>query len=223
MRPQVRNLSKKELVWLDEHFCKHGQRYLAHYNCYLREQARPEITERIGYLDIEASNLKSDFGIVYCYCIKDGDSSAIYRDWVSPREFRTCLDKDVIRNCIRDMNRFDRICTWYGSRFDLPFIRSRAIAHGLTFPLPKTLWQTDGWLISRNKLALSSNRLKAVAKFVLGKTQKTEIENIYWLRALQGNSKAMAYIVDHCEKDVLDLERVYRVIGQYSPKAKTSI
>jgi uncharacterized protein YprB with RNaseH-like and TPR domain len=227
LRPQLRNLPKKDIVFLDEHFCKHGHRYINHYNCYLLDKEEqgltPTITERIGYLDIEASNLKADFGIVYCYCIKDSKSKIIYYRTVTPKEFAADLDKNCVAQCIEDMKKFDRIVTWYGSRFDLPFIRSRAIAHRLQFPLPKTIWQTDGWRIARDKLAISSNRLKSVSKLALGKTQKTEIENEYWLRALQGDKNAMSYILDHCKKDVLDLEKVYNIIGQYAPRSKTSV
>ena len=224
VRPQLRNLTRDEIVWLDENCCKaHGHKYISHYHCYIKENPAPHITERVGYLDIEASNLKADFGIAYCYCIKDGKSDKILSRSIRPKEFKTCLDKEVVRQCIEDMRKFDRICTWYGSRYDIPYLRARAIYHKLDFPMPKSIWQTDLWDVCRKKLAISSNRLQNASRFILGKSDKTQIDNEYWLKALQGNQKAMAYIIDHCKWDVLDLEKVDKQIGKYAPRCKTSI
>jgi len=110
-RCPVWRMSKKDIVKLAKWRCKHGETGLSHYNCWLR--SCPE-EEKRGYLDIEASNLHASFGIVLCYAIKDSKSDTIYSRAVTARELRTCLDYKVVKQCVKDMQRFDRICTFYG-------------------------------------------------------------------------------------------------------------
>ena len=71
----VSRLKKTEIVWLAAHRCRHSHTYLEHYNCYLDENPNKG---RTGYFDIETSNLAANYGIMYCYCIKDGNSDKIF-------------------------------------------------------------------------------------------------------------------------------------------------
>ncbi|KKL84703.1 hypothetical protein LCGC14_1962040, partial [marine sediment metagenome] len=73
----IHRLKKKETVWLANHKCKHRHNYIEHYNCYITEN--PDM-ERIGFLDIECSNLKADYGIILSYCIKKHGEDTIYSD-----------------------------------------------------------------------------------------------------------------------------------------------
>lgn len=174
-------------------------------------------------MDIEASNLDANFGIIICYCIKDSQSNKIYEDYLTQDDVKNHLDKRLVASCIHDMLRFDRIVGHYSSRFDIPFIRNRALMLGIDFPGYGELKQADTWRIARSKLKLNSNRLKTVADSILGKTQKTEIKYIYWIQALQGNKKAINYILDHCRKDVLDLEKVYYKLEKFVKLTNLSI
>jgi len=232
MIPSIRTMlrtkeGRSHLLWLSEHYCKHGHPYLKHPNCYVKEYPDGVIKERIGFLDIEASNLKGDYGIMFCCCIACSDSDHIYESVVTGRQLKKYLDRKVVENCLRDIDRFDRIVTWYGGdgHFDIPFIRTRALDLGLDTKVLqyKHLWQTDGYNISRRKLAMSSNRLKSVSKVVIGKSQKTELERKYWIQAWQGDKKALNYILEHCRYDVKDLKKVYEKLCKFAPVGKTSI
>lgn len=227
-RPQIRNLvrteeGRKHLVWLSQTYCQHGHPYLTHFNCYEKEHPGGVIQENIGFLDIEATNLKADFGIVICYCIKPSRRDKIIQRCVQPSELKKSLDREVLVHLIQKLQYFDRIITHYGSRFDLPFIRSRALNLGLDFPIYKSLWQTDTWRIARQKLCISSNRLANIARLLGVKEQKTPITSEHWLGALMGKRGSLKYILDHCQKDVLILEEVYNRISQFTPRSKTSI
>jgi len=227
-RPQIRNLvrteeGKKHLVWLSENYCKHGHPYLDHFNCYQNEHPGGVIQENVGFLDIEATNLKADFGIVICYCIKPARRDKIISRCIQPKELKSCYDKEVVAHLIQKLQYFDRVITHYGSRFDVPFLRSRALSLGLDFPIYKSLWQTDTWNIARRKLCISSNRLGKIANLLGVKEQKTPITSEHWIGALMGKGKSLEYILDHCRKDVLILEEVYNRINQFTPKSKTSI
>lgn len=216
----VHRLKKTEIIWLANHKCKHAHTYLEHYNCYLKE--KPD-QERLGFLDIEATNLKADFGIILCYCIKEANSKKIWQGVITKKDLRTGLDKRVVEKCIKDLSRFDKIVTHYGSRFDFPYIRSRAMYWNIPFPAYGTLTQFDTYYPCRSKLCLHSNRLENVEKFITGKSRKTSIDQEHWIRALQGRKKSLDYILDHCQRDVKILEDVYYKLVDFTARRDSSI
>jgi uncharacterized protein YprB with RNaseH-like and TPR domain len=219
----LHNLRKDELVWMGTHKCRHSHTYLEHYSCYLKEHGGPQ--ERIGFLDIEASNLDADFGIMLSYCILDSESKKIYHGVLRRSDFRLRhdqTDKRIVQQCINDMMRFDRIVTFYGRKYDIPFIRTRALALGLEFPAFGSIIHTDVYYIAKYKLKLHSNSLENVSKMILGKTEKTHIESRYWLGGTRGDPKSLKYILDHNKKDVRDLEKVYLKLIDFQKLSRTS-
>lgn len=234
MRPKLRTLfqEKKDwpetvrhLIWLDENRCRHNHPYINHYNCYLKDYPNTKFTEKIGFLDIEATNLKANYGVVICWCIKPA-KAGIIEGCVTSGEMRTGeRDKKILTKLMTTLRKFDRIITHYGSdcKFDLPFLRSRAVHYNLDFPKYKQIWQTDTYTIAKRKLCLSSNRLGTIADFLGIKVKKTPITTEHWLNALSGRKESLDYILDHCRRDVLILEQVYNKVSPYSPTSKTSI
>jgi uncharacterized protein YprB with RNaseH-like and TPR domain len=174
-------------------------------------------------LDIEASNLNADFGIILTYCIKVAGDEKIYQRTVNTKDLRTVLDKNVVQQCITDMGHFDRIVTYYGSRFDIPFIRTRAITLGIPFPEYGSLLHNDAYFMARGRLNMSSKRLENVCRVLFGKTEKTRIDSQHWIKALMGDAAALAYIEDHCQKDVIELERVYNTMLGFTQRRDTSV
>jgi len=168
MKPPLAQMTKKEILKLFKWKCSHGHSGLAHYNCYRREKDKPE---KVGYLDIETSSLKANFGIMISYCIKPQGSRKILKGLITAKDMANGnMDKRIVAQCIDDMRKFDRIVGHYSSRFDIPFIRTRAIIHKLKFPVYGEIVQTDTWRMARNLLALSSNRQDVVAEAILGNT-----------------------------------------------------
>jgi hypothetical protein len=75
--------------------------------------------------------------------------------------------------------------------------------------------------LARNKHRLSYNSLDRITDF-LGINQKTVVAGDQWLRAaLDGDRKAMGYIVDHCVKDVEMLEKVVDFVKPYAKAFNT--
>lgn len=217
----LNKLSKKEILQLWNSRCKHGHRYLSHYNCYLKEQ---NIKERVGFLDIETSNLKANFGIVYSYAIKCKDNEVIYYRVITQKELHSNkMDKQVVKDCIRDMLRFDRIITHYGTKFDLPYLRTRAIIHNLRFPGYGELKHTDVYYLAKRLLCVHSNRQNTIAEALSGETIKTRLDNHHWVKGLQGNKKSLKYILDHNIADVIELERNYHKFTGYAKQTNRSI
>lgn len=225
MKVPVHKMTKKELVWLFEHNCEaHATNYASHYACFLKEKPDTSpMQEHIGFLDIEASSLDANWGIMICYCILDNDTGEILEKKVTPKELKTCLDYNVVEQCVIDMQKFDRVITYYGTRFDIPFIRTRALFHKQHFPSYKELLHTDLYYIVRNKFKLNRNRLGMAYDFLVGNDKKTHYGRDYWLKAMTGNKEALQYILEHCRIDVEETKGLWDTVNTFTLNSKKSI
>jgi len=218
----VSRLTKKEIVWLGKHRCKHNHTYLEHYNCYLGDNPQGQT---IGFFDIETTGFKADFSLMLCYCIKVGGSDEVLERLITKKEMHSPdMDKQVVRACVNDMMKFDVLVTHYGTRFDLPFTRSRARAQGIPFPPYGELTHKDTYYIARAKLQLSANRQYHIHRFLFGEAARTHLDPKVWLKAShQGDTKSLKYILDHCRADVEDLEHIYNELENYSLRSFRSV
>ena len=217
----IKNTTSTQYQWLYEHGCKaHRHRFTRHFSCFIKEFG---IEEKKCFLDIETSNLKANFGVVLCWCIGD-DEGYIYEDYMTREDIESGVeDKRVIKTCIETLKKFDRIIGHFSTYFDLPFLRTRALIHGLEFPSEGSILHTDVWKMAKRTLCLHSNRQDVISESLSGKTVKTRIDHPSWRRALLGNASAMAEVVDHCEKDIEDLKKNYYKLLPFYREYKTSI
>ena len=216
----IKNANSIQYQWLWENGCVHRHRYSRHFSCFLKKYG---IVERVGFLDIETSNLKANFGIVLCWCIL-ADDDTLYQDWLTKKDVLSGdEDKRVISTCIDTMRTFDRVCGHYSTYFDIPFLRSRAIIHGLDFPKHGELYHTDVWRMAKKSLCLHSNRQDVVAESLQGKTIKTRISHPAWRQAMMGNEDAAMEVLEHCNCDVRDLKKNYTSLLPYCKILKSSI
>ncbi len=221
MLAPVWRLSKDEIIRLAKQRCKHGHTYLEHYSCYETEQQDPE---KIGFFDIEASNLKANFGIMLSYCIKERETDKIWYDVITKKDMESdILDRRIVKHCIEDMMRFDRVIGHYSTKYDIPFVRTRALSLGLYFPEFGQLNHTDVYYMARRLLCLSSNRQGVIAETLTGEDIKTRIDSKHWIPALQGKKEALDYILDHNMKDVLQLQKNYEILRVFTKNIKKSI
>lgn len=208
----VARLKKAEIVWLANNRCKHSHTYLEHFSCFLTE--RPEgapMDFKIGFFDLEFHNLKASVGVMFGYCIKEHGQDVILENWLTPKDFKKgeLPDKRVVQKCIEDMRKFDVLVTYYGTRADFPYIRTKALMHNLDFPEYGELIHMDLYYHIRNKFSLHRNSQEVACETLLGTTEKTRFSPKQWLEALFGSKEAIDMIADHCRKDVRDLERLY--------------
>lgn len=162
------------------------------------------------YFDIETSNLNADFGVVLCACIKpDGKpvitlrGDRIIKGWGDKRSD----DGPLVIAIAEELSKYDLWVAHNGSKFDIPFLNTRLIAARVR-PLQKPKVLIDPVWIARNNLRMSYNSLEKLAQ-VLGVNTKTEVDPAMWLQAtLDGDKRAMNYIVEHCVQDVITLDKV---------------
>ena len=221
----VKRLLKREVEWLGSNYCRHRCTYLSHYNCFLAE--KPEqcaFIEKVGYLDIECTNFKADFGYIFSYAIKSRGEDKIYGRVLTKNEIRSFkFDEDLMREFLKDVKNFHRVVTYYGSRFDLPFLRSRCIKFELPFPEYQDLYQTDCYYMVRNKLQLHRNRLENACQFFNVPAKGHRLDPDVWCKALAGDSDSLAYIWEHNKEDVLSLEQVHVRLENFAKNGKVSI
>lgn len=177
---------------------------------------------RVGYFDIEATHLKADFGIVLCYYFKTAGKNEYYSSCITRKEILSgTQDKRIITDFFKHLDHYDVIYAHYGEYFDLPFMRTRALAHGLESQWPKKNFKYfgDTWRIAKKRLQLSSNRLANLISFCEVEGEKTKVSGRIWNDVLLGGDKksreALKYVDTHCKIDVVELERVHEKIKPY--------
>ena len=215
-------LKKTDLLTFFTKRCVHNHKYCEHPNCFIKEQNHEP---RIGFLDIETNGFNANFHIMGSYAIKVAGEDKVYGRAITPKELSSKdLDKKIVKELVKDLLKFDKVVTYYGTYFDLPFIRTRALAHNIEdFPIYGLLHHTDIYFLVKAKLKLAKRSLHQVCN-LLGIEGKDHVEGRIWQRAfINRNAKDMAEIFDHNKRDVLVLEKVFEKLIRYSRNTKKSI
>lgn len=220
MPENISALTKDEILKRWNYRCRHRMTGLTHPNCYYTE--RGEERDKIGFLDIESSNLNANFGIVLSYCIKSGDN--LIANVITPEEIKSgTFDKRLMQDIVKDVLKFDRIVTYYGARFDIPFIRTRCLYHGVEFPGFKAVYQTDLYDTIKRRFRFHRNGLAVACDFfgILAKTHPLKGE--LWLKCLSGDKKSLDYVLEHNIEDVDSTERLWHKVQEHIRIIKSSI
>lgn len=205
--------------------------------------------EVYGYFDIEATHLKANFGFILSWYIKVADKHDQF--WYDRREnghpcdcvpefiFWTISRKEAlsdtedvngIRKLLKVMPRFSGIKTFYGTWYDDPFIKTRALIHyseGLISEdelepiFHGRLKHIDVYKAVKENLSLHSRRLEVLeSEFGIG--EKTDVNAKIWRRAAKGNREALRYVSEHCRRDVLGLEKAACMMNRFQGYRRTS-
>jgi uncharacterized protein YprB with RNaseH-like and TPR domain len=213
-----------------EERCLHRCSIADHPNCFTKD-GRLKQTEfwwkkkKIGFLDIESSNLDANFGINHCWVIKEYGKKSYCSGNTGGNTYKQRLDgeKKSLQKLCKDLKKFDIIVTFYGARFDIPFLRSRCLWYNIEFPIDLEVYHHDLYFDVRRKLKLHSNRLAVVSKFLGVKEQKTALEGELWVKAMMGDPKSRKYIYEHCVRDVDVLEFCFVKMLPYIRLNRTTI
>jgi uncharacterized protein YprB with RNaseH-like and TPR domain len=175
-----------------------------------------------GFLDIETTNLRADFAFILTYCIKVRGGEVIQNRITREELLSGNFDKRLVADLLTDLRKFKKIYTFYGTRFDIPFIRTRALMHGYEFIPFGLLMHQDLYFLSKSKFCTSRHRLDNMCD-MLGIEGKTHLDGKIWMLAAIGDEKSIQYIMDHNVADVEILERSYEKVKIYAGVSRTSI
>lgn len=171
-------------------------------------------------IDIETTDLAADRGVVLCVCYESskhpGEICTLRNDEISKgwKKGRRGDDKEIVRRTNTVIREHDVVVAHNGQRFDLPFLRTRAMRWGLpALEEPKIV---DPLAILWRKHRLRSNRLGALSDILGLSDKKTPLDLSVWADAmLNGSKSAMDLIVEHCEADVRVLSGVLPHVTPY--------
>lgn len=223
-------LLKQEILWLYNHNCKaHGHRYTEHMHCF--EKERGDIkdcqiqTERVGFLDIETTNLHATFGYIFSYAFKEVGCEPVGRV-LRPNEIRKgVFDKILMKEFVANTKGIDRYIVYWGrdGRFDIPFLRTRALHWNLDFPGYRELYVTDAYDAVRMKLRLHRRRLETACEFLQIPCKQHRLNPQVWQRAMAGDQKSLTYIYKHNLEDVYSLEALWLKLERFVRKSRLSL
>lgn len=121
-------------------------------------------------------------------------------------------DKKMLKEFAKVLESCEEIIGHNIDKFDLPWIRTRCIYHGI--PLSPYLKGVDTLKLARKSFRFNSNKLNYIAQF-LGVGAKTLTGYSLWKDVVEGDEKAVDKISRYCKNDVLITERVYHALESY--------
>lgn len=162
-----------------------------------------------GYkINVDPGSIIKERAII-CICYKWEDE----KDTHSLQWDHKQNDKKLLEAFIKVANEADELVGHNGDKFDLAWIRTRCLFHGLSmFPKYSTI---DTLKIARSKFKFNSNKLNYIADFLgIGEKIKTDF-NLWKNIVLNKDPKAMEDMIKYCKKDVILLEKVYKHLAQH--------
>lgn len=131
-------------------------------------------------------------------------------------------DKFLIEQFVEVLNEADLIVAHNGDRFDIKWIKTRALYHRIPM-LPKYN-QFDTLKVAKSKLYFNSNRLDYIAKF-LGHEGKIQTTPELWHKiCILNDQESLIHMLDYCDEDVRQLEKVYNELKYLdNPRLHTGV
>ncbi|MBV1928392.1 MAG: ribonuclease H-like domain-containing protein [Gammaproteobacteria bacterium] len=131
-------------------------------------------------------------------------------------------DKFLIEQFVPILNEADLIVAHNGDRFDIKWLKTRALFHRI--PMLPNYKSFDTLKVAKSKLNFNSNRLDYIAKF-LGHEGKNSTSINLWLDIMFKKCKvAMNTMLEYCDEDVRQLEHVYNELKYLdNPRLHTGV
>jgi len=206
--------------------CIHRHGPDTHPNCFRKGLVRRSDwwrNSRIGYLDIETSDLKADFGIMLSWCIKPRGVNKVFRDVITRDQiFNYEFDRAITQSLIDEMNNYDILVTYYGTGFDIPYIKTKGLYWDIPFPPFGTVYHWDLYYYCKRIFKTSRKSLDRITNY-LGIKGKTHVDPEHWFKGAYGDKTALKYILDHNVEDVKILEQLHDRVWEYGKWKKTSL
>lgn len=164
----------------------------------------------VGYdLRIDYDNIIQERAVICTGFKWQGDSKVQSLKWDKGH-----CDKKMLKSVYDVMVQADEVVGHNCDRFDVRWLRTRFLYHGL--PAPPAIKTFDTFKSARGGLRFNSNRLDYIAGFLgAGRKIKTEFE--LWKQVMAGNEIALQEMIRYCKHDVVLLEKVYLRLEEYGP------
>lgn len=207
--------------------CVHRHSAKSHPHCFVNGVPKKALWYedtglRIGFLDIETTDFKANRGFMLSWAIKYRGGSTVC-DVITREDILSLnFDKRIVKSLVDELKNVDIIVTYYGTGFDIPFARTRALFWKYNFPVHGEKYHFDMYYRVAHLLKLTRNSLDAATTF-LGIDGKTHFDIAIWNAAAYGDEKALATILDHNIQDVQILEKLFDKLEDFSKWTKRSL
>lgn len=140
----------------------------------------------------------------------EGDDKVHHVHWGLKKQ----CDKKPLEKFIKVLNSADEVITHNGKKFDTPWLRTRAIYHGLDFS--HTYNEIDTYKLAKKYLNLPSYSLKEVCNYY-GLEAKKDAGGIQtWVDVVYKKSQeALDHLLYYGDGDIISLEAVYNKLRPY--------
>lgn len=174
-----------------------------------------ETSPNVGYfwnpghrISISYDNIIEERRVI-CVCYKwEGQDDVKALTWGKKQD-----DKAIITKVSKVIEKADEIIAHNGDRFDIPWLRTRALYHRI--PFASRVPSVDTLKEARRSLRLNSNRLDYIAKFTgVGRKEDTGGFGL-WKDVMTGSKDALDHMVSYCQQDVRVLEKVWSEMVPY--------
>ena len=129
-------------------------------------------------------------------------------------------DKKMLKDFVKQLEKADEAIAHNGDRFDIKWLRTRALFHGIDMSHTYNTIDTLKW--AKSSFNFNSNKLDYIAQFLgVGKKLETGGLDLWKKVCLEKCGKSLEQMVNYCKQDVVILEKVFQKLNQYS-KPKTN-
>jgi uncharacterized protein YprB with RNaseH-like and TPR domain len=158
----------------------------------------------VSFLDIEATSLDGESGSIIAYGIMEDDQIRVK---LLKEDFK--LESALIKDCLKNLERKEKIITWYGRRYDIPMIITRALKYGIPPNILLNILHVDLYEIAKGYMLLPRNHLEDVARF-FGIERNSDIrgQDIPQLY-IKGDTQSLQKIKEHLIDDLQTLQKIY--------------
>lgn len=180
---------------------------------YLDCETAPNValTWRAGYkLTIPYENIVQERAIICVAWSWEGAAAVDALTWS-----RHQCDRALLTRFSKVLRSATEVVAFNGDHFDIPWLRTRCLYHGIQFP--PDLVSIDPLKYARSKFYFNSNRLDYLAQF-LGVGSKKPTGFDLWKRiVLDADPVALRKMVTYCKHDVRILKGVWAKLNPYVP------
>jgi uncharacterized protein YprB with RNaseH-like and TPR domain len=162
---------------------------------------------RIVILDIETTSLEADAGMLVSAGLMSDSGRGEYLE-----AKRTSEEKPLLLKLVKRLESYEVLVTWNGRSFDIPFLTTRLMKHGLD---PRPILRKshiDLADVVKSRLRLTFTYLDHVCDFFQIDRKKgpmgLDVPHLF-VRGLEGDKKALASIREHCLDDLRATRQVF--------------
>lgn len=150
---------------------------------------------------------------IMCVCWKFEGNDTVYS-----LQWKDGDDKELLEKFAKIADNCDILCGHNGDNFDIKWLRTRCLYHGIQ--LSPKFHTIDTLKAAKSGFLFNSNKLDYIGQFLkLGRKIPTQYE--MWKKILLLNDKkTLDAMVTYCKGDVLLLEKVYNKMKSYMPLKK---